>query len=144
MTGLGNSMTLLDSLRHHRAYRIALLLLVVFPILFAGCKTGPKVDYCVIDTGGLACPDGLVKFPLIEDHYCASPQHTGELMTACMEKTPMPDVPQCILEKASDNPFVACSDGAADNYLSFLNYACLSSIDFQSYMKACKKRRSGL
>lgn len=144
MTGLGNSMKLSDSLKLHRAYRIVFLLLVVSPILFVGCEKGPKVKYCVIDDGGLACPEGLVRFPLIQDHYCASPQHTGEILAACMDRRPMPEITMCILEKAASNPFVACSDGNAEGYLSFINYSCLSSLDFQSFMVACKKRRSGL
>jgi hypothetical protein len=72
---------------------IGFLVLALFLIALSGCRSGPRITWCALDSSGqkMDCmdPDGVeFSIPLEQanNYLCSSPQDAKRLLDACFEE----------------------------------------------------------
>lgn len=112
-------------------------------VSLAGCKTAPKVNYCIPGEPEYGCANGPMPMQESEGMICTNTRHQRTILRACRLGVGISDdIVICVASDAGKQ--MACSDGQVlPAYGASETYTCLNQTDFDRLMIWCKRKAKG-
>ncbi len=117
-------------------------LLTLLAVL-GSCKRGPKVEWCLVSTDGLACSylkeQRKITFDKADGYKCAKPDDVFAFLKDCEVKEQVKADNYCKLDAKSK--MLGCIDGSFVPLEKAINYGCMDSLDLDALVTWCNKRK---